>query len=105
LVRGDIRALPFAADHFAMVLAPYGVLQSLLRDRDLTDTIASVARVLRPGGTFGIDLVPDVPHWREDRRRGPLPGRAPGGARHVARRGRACSPAGRNGLRSFPAGN
>ena len=64
-VRGDIRALPFAPRAFASVIAPYGVLQSLLRDRDLADTLNSVARVLAPGGTFGIDLVPDVPNWRE----------------------------------------
>ena len=24
-----------------------------------------MARVLEPGGTFGLDLVPDVPNWRE----------------------------------------
>ncbi len=64
LVRGDIRALPFAVDAFSMVLAPYGMLQSLVRDRDLTATLAAVARVLAPGGVFGIDLVPDVPRWR-----------------------------------------
>ena len=28
-------------------------------------TLASVARVLRPGGLLGLDLVPDVPNWRE----------------------------------------
>ena len=33
LVRGDIRALPFAARSFSMVLAPYGILQSLTRPR------------------------------------------------------------------------
>jgi ubiquinone/menaquinone biosynthesis C-methylase UbiE len=64
-VRGDIRALPFDARSFSMVLAPYGVLQSLLADRDLDATLDSVARVLTPGATFGIDLVPDVPNWRE----------------------------------------
>ena len=51
-----------------MVLAPYGILQSLIRPRDLTATLASVARVIAPGGTFGIDLVPDVPKWRENAR-------------------------------------
>jgi SAM-dependent methyltransferase len=65
VVRGDIRALPFAPDRFSMVLAPYGVLQSLLRQRDLRMTIDAVHRVLRPGGLFGIDVVPDVPNWRE----------------------------------------
>jgi ubiquinone/menaquinone biosynthesis C-methylase UbiE len=77
-VRGDIRALPFDDDAFRMVLAPYGILQSLIRPRDLTATLASVARVLARGGTFGIDLVPDVPKWREYRNRVQLRGRAGG---------------------------
>ncbi len=80
LVRGDIRSLPFEDETFPMVLAPYGILQSLIRPRDLTATLASVARVVAPGGTFGIDLVPDVPKWREYKNRVQLRGRA-GGAR------------------------
>ena len=78
LVRGDIRALPFGAGAFPMVLAPYGILQSLIRPRDLTATLQSVARVLAVGGTFGIDLVPDVPKWREYQNRVQLRGRAGG---------------------------
>jgi ubiquinone/menaquinone biosynthesis C-methylase UbiE len=78
LVRGDIRALPFDAGAFRMVLAPYGILQSLIRPKDLTATLASVARVLPAGGTFGIDLVPDVPKWREYENRVQLRGRAGG---------------------------
>ena len=65
LIRGDIRMLPFAPRSFSTVIAPYGVLQSLLADRDIVSTLDSVARVLAPGGTFGLDLVPDVPNWRE----------------------------------------
>jgi len=76
LIRGDIRALPFDDDAFRMVLAPYGILQSLIRPRDLTATLASVSRVLAPGGIFGIDLVPDVPKWREYENRVQLRGRA-----------------------------
>ena len=75
-VRGDIRALPFRARAFAMVLAPYGILQSLIRPRDLTAALASVARVLPRGATFGIDLVPDVPQWREYTGRVQLSGRS-----------------------------
>ena len=67
LVRGDIRFLPFADEQFDMVLAPYGILQSLTRPRDLTATLQAVARVIKPNGLFGIDLVPDVPQWREYR--------------------------------------
>ena len=88
LVRGDIRFLPFADARslsaaasrrrakndaglprrsqkrdggFSMVLAPYGMLQSLLRERDLKATLAAVHRVLQPGGTFGVELVADLP--------------------------------------------
>ena len=75
LVRGDIRSLPFRPRAFAAVLAPYGILQSLIRPRDLADTLASVARVLPRGGMFGIDLVPDVPKWREYSNRVQLRGR------------------------------
>jgi SAM-dependent methyltransferase len=81
-VRGDIRTLPFEEAAFAAVLAPYGILQSLIRDRDLSSTIASVARVLEPGGLFGIDLVPDVPNWREYTNKIQMRGRAAGG-RHL----------------------
>jgi ubiquinone/menaquinone biosynthesis C-methylase UbiE len=79
-VRADIRTLPFRDAGFSMVIAPYGILQSLLSDRDLGGTLEAVARVLRPGGLFGIDLVPDVPRWREYTNRVQLRGRAAGGA-------------------------
>jgi ubiquinone/menaquinone biosynthesis C-methylase UbiE len=100
-VRGDIRYLPFeSADAtgsrrspqsravgeggFSMVLAPYGLLQSLLRDRDLKATLAEVRRVLRPGGTFGIELVADLPAWNEYRQRVSLQGwRSRPGGSHV----------------------
>jgi ubiquinone/menaquinone biosynthesis C-methylase UbiE len=81
LVRGDIRALPFRPRTFSMVLAPYGILQSLIRPRDLTATLASVARVMKPGATFGIDLVPDVPQWREYKNKVQLAG--PGNGAHL----------------------
>jgi ubiquinone/menaquinone biosynthesis C-methylase UbiE len=74
VVRADIRALPFADGTFPMVIAPYGILQSLIRAGDLSATLTSVARVVKPGGTFGIDLVPDVPNWREYRDRVQLQG-------------------------------
>ena len=75
LVRGDIRELPFRESNgFSLVMAPYGILQSLTREKDLTETLASVHRVLRRGGTFGIDLVPDLPRWSEYSRRVSLRG-------------------------------
>ena len=77
IVRGDIRALPFRRRwRCQLVMAPYGMLQSLLSDEDLTATIEAVAGVLPRGGTFGVDLVAELPRWREYRRRvvlrGPL---------------------------------
>jgi SAM-dependent methyltransferase len=86
LIRGDIRYLPFAGGgrSFPMVMAPYGVLQSLLREADLATTLESVRDVLRPGCTFGLELVADLPSWQEYRKRVSLTGwrRRRGGA-HV----------------------
>jgi ubiquinone/menaquinone biosynthesis C-methylase UbiE len=74
-VRADIRHLPFADASFGAVLAPYGILQSLTRERDLAATLESVSRVIVPGGLFGLDLVPDVPNWREYANRVQMKGR------------------------------
>jgi ubiquinone/menaquinone biosynthesis C-methylase UbiE len=63
LIRGDIRALPIASGSVALVIAPYGILQSLVRDKDLKRALNEAARVLRPGGRFIVDLVPDLPRW------------------------------------------
>ena len=88
LIRGDIRHLPFkttrARGPFALVMAPYGMLQSLVRERDLKATLESVHAVLHKGGTFGIELVADLPAWQEYRKRISLSGwrGTPGGA-HV----------------------
>lgn len=79
-VRGDIRTLPFPSDHFRVVLAPYGMLQSLTSDADLDAAIREAVRVLRPGGLFGVDLVPDLVEWQEYRNQVRLRGRASGGA-------------------------
>jgi SAM-dependent methyltransferase len=74
LVRGDIRFLPLTAPTFELVMAPYGVLQSLLRERDLAAALQEVRRVLRPGGTFGLELVADLPSWQEYKKRLSLTG-------------------------------
>jgi SAM-dependent methyltransferase len=68
LVRGDIRELPFGPV-FPLVIAPYGILQSLVREADLRATLKSVASVLQPGGTFALDLVPDLLVWQEYKNR------------------------------------
>jgi SAM-dependent methyltransferase len=81
LVRGDIRQLPFRGRRFGLVMAPYGILQSLVRERDLTAALASVHRVLARGGRFGIDLVPDLPEWAEYRRKRTLSGTMRAGTR------------------------
>ena len=76
LIRGDIRALPFRRRvRFDLVIAPYGILQSLTRERDLRAALDAAARVLRRGGLLAIDLVPDLPRWSEYDRRVSLAGR------------------------------
>jgi len=76
LVRGDIRRLPFRRRlRFSLVMAPYGMLQSLTRERDLGATLTAVHGVLPRGGLFAIDLVPDLPRWAEYDRRVSLTGR------------------------------
>jgi SAM-dependent methyltransferase len=76
LLRGDIRRLPFRRrTRFDLVMAPYGMLQSLTTDRDLRLTIDAVSGVVRRGGLFAIDLVPDLPRWAEYDRRVSLAGR------------------------------
>ena len=75
LVRGDIRHLPFPDRTFPLVMAPYGILQSLLAGRDLTRTLEAVTRVLTRKGTFGLELVADLPAWSEYSKRVSLRGR------------------------------
>ena len=82
VVRGDIRDLPFRKRvRFSLVMAPYGMLQSLLRDQDLRATLRSVAAVVPRAGLFVMDLVPDLTKWPEYERRVSLRGRRPGGGR------------------------
>jgi SAM-dependent methyltransferase len=84
LVRGDIRSLPFGKGAFSAVMAPYGILQSLTRESDLAAALAESARVLRRGGTLGVDLVPDLPAWDEYNNRARLRGKLDGAAGHVS---------------------
>ena len=65
LVRGDIRQLPFPDRSFELVMAPYGILQSLLDEQLLADALKDVRRVLARNGTFGLELVADLPAWDE----------------------------------------
>jgi SAM-dependent methyltransferase len=80
IVRGDIRRLPFRSRSFGLVMAPYGMVQSLTRERDLRETLEAVARVSRTGALFGIDMVPDLPRWAEYQDRVTLRGRDRSGA-------------------------
>jgi ubiquinone/menaquinone biosynthesis C-methylase UbiE len=76
LLLGDIRHLPFRTRAgFTLVMAPYGILQSLTREKDLQATIASVHRILPRRGLFVVDLVPDLPRWDEYDRRTSLSGK------------------------------
>lgn len=81
IVRGDIRTLPFATAAFGLVIAPYGLLQSLLTDRDLAAVLGESARVLRRGGQLGVDLVPELAHWPEYQSRVRLQGPSARGTR------------------------
>jgi SAM-dependent methyltransferase len=74
LLRGDVRALPVRAGKLGAVVAAYGLLQSLLNDRDLDATLAAAARALKRGGLLGVDLVPDLPVWEEYAGRIPIRG-------------------------------
>jgi len=78
--RGDIRALPYRSSSFSAVIAPYGIIQSLTTDTDLDATLREAARVLRKGGLFAVDLVPDLPAWAEYSNRSSLKGRRRNGA-------------------------
>ena len=81
LVRGDMRHLPFRRARFGMVLAAYGLTQSLVNDVDLDGMLAEIARVLRRGGIAAFDLVPDLPAWDEYRDRLIFRGRSRRGGR------------------------
>jgi ubiquinone/menaquinone biosynthesis C-methylase UbiE len=83
LVRGDVRVLPFPPASFALVAAPYGILQSLLDDATLDATLDSVRRVIERAGTFGIDLVSDLTSWAEYQRRVKLRGRVGRSQTHI----------------------
>jgi SAM-dependent methyltransferase len=79
LLRGDVRALPLRPGKLGAVVAAYGLLQSLLNDRDLDATLGAAARALKRGGLLGVDLVPDLPVWEEYAGRIPIRGQfAPG---------------------------
>lgn len=65
LLRGDIRHLPFPDKSFDLVMAPYGILQSLLDEKLLAATLKDVRRVLSKDGRFGLELVADLPAWEE----------------------------------------
>jgi len=78
------RSAPTSEGGFSLVVAPYGVLQSLLRERDLAATLEAVAGVLQPGATFGLELVADLPSWKEYKKRVSLSGwRGARGGAHV----------------------
>jgi SAM-dependent methyltransferase len=81
LALADVRALPFPPRSAGVVLAAYGLLQCLLLDRDLDRALAETARVLRPNGLFGVDLVPELASWAEHGPQLQFASRARNGAR------------------------
>lgn len=79
LVRSDVRSLPFRSGTLGGIVAAYGLLQSMLNDRDLDATLRAAASALRRGGLLGVDLVPDLAVWEEYSGRIPIRGQfAPG---------------------------
>ena len=80
LIRGDVRQWPLRSRRLRGVVAGYGLLQSLVNDRDFDATLSAVAEGLVKGGRFGIDLVPDLTAWSEYERRIPHRGRFGAGA-------------------------
>ena len=70
-------SLPFRRrTRFDLVMAPYGMLQSLTtRARPARSRSPPSRGVLPRGGLFAIDLVPDLPRWAEYDRRVSLSGR------------------------------
>jgi SAM-dependent methyltransferase len=82
ILRADIRAVPLESATVGVVIAAYGLLQSLLDDRDLNAMLAEVSRVLKPRGVAAFDLVPDLLRWQEYSKRVRFRGRSRRGA-HV----------------------
>ena len=70
-VLGDICGMPLATDTFDLVIAPFNVLMHLYRWQDLLACFREARRVLKPGGTFALDvLLPDLQWltWDPDER-------------------------------------
>ena len=76
---------------FGLVMAPYGILQSLVAESDLRATLAAVAAALRPGGRLVLELVADLPAWHEQ----PTGPDCAGGVPAAGRTSRSSSPCGR----------
>jgi ubiquinone/menaquinone biosynthesis C-methylase UbiE len=83
-LRGDIRSLPFRKSvRFDLVMAPYGIVQSLVREADLRAALASVHGVLSRNGIFALDMVPDLPVWKEYRNKVRFRGSRRGGQSRI----------------------
>ena len=86
-VRGDIRSLPFKRGTLrdgARAVRRSAVAAPRARSRPPRSSRSRACS--RRGGTFGIDLVPDVPNWREYANRVQLVGPARGGGASDAHR-------------------
>ena len=57
LVRGDIRAIAFAASRFDVVVNLFTSFGYFERDEDHRAVLGEVARILRPGGRFVLDFL------------------------------------------------
>jgi SAM-dependent methyltransferase len=77
---GEVLELGCGTGRVTIPLVKSGV-HLVVSEEDLAEALESVARVLMRGGTFGIDLVPDVPNWREYDNKVQLRGHTRAGAR------------------------
>ena len=75
LVRGDIRVLPFRARRFGLVMAPYGILQSLVRERDLGAALSRWRACSRRADASASISCPTFRSGRSTRARKTLSGR------------------------------
>jgi SAM-dependent methyltransferase len=61
VVRGDVRALPFAAGITPLAICPFNGFQHMYTRTDALACLAEVRRVLTPGGAFVFDVLnPDL---------------------------------------------
>ena len=62
VVQADCSALPFIGERFALIIAPFNLLNELT-NASLEATLSEAMRVLAPGGVFAADICLPDPNW------------------------------------------